>query len=112
MIPDLIRLSDQRIIALDGFRGLAILMVTLYRFGDVSLTESLIGRLPSKAILFGAGGVDLFFVMSGVLITGILVDAKQDKNYFFSLFLFLMLLPSWGVNAIIEGEPLGGTDKI
>ncbi|MBL8888590.1 MAG: acyltransferase [Planctomycetaceae bacterium] len=79
---------DQRISVLDGFRGLAILMVTVYRFADVSLTSEVIGRWPSQLFYFGASGVDLFFVLSGFLITGILLDAKCRTGSYFSRFYF------------------------
>src|SRR5262245_11738617 len=67
--------------ALDAIRGLAILVVTLYRFGGG-------GDGPARAIDhywlidMGQRGVDLFFVLSGFLITGILFDAKGKQHYF------------------------------
>jgi peptidoglycan/LPS O-acetylase OafA/YrhL len=68
--------------ALDAIRGLAIVLVTLYRFGGGS------GEGPAQAIEphglmeLGSRGVDLFFVLSGFLITGILFDAKGREHYF------------------------------
>jgi peptidoglycan/LPS O-acetylase OafA/YrhL len=56
--------------ALDGVRGLAILLVILYHCCG----------LP-----FGWVGVDLFFVLSGFLITRILL-AKQDQPDYFKNF--------------------------
>lgn len=119
---------EERIAALDGFRGLAVVMVTFYRFGEVSLTEAIIGRLPSKAILIGASGVDLFFVLSGFLITGILLNSKESPRYFSrfyarrtlrifplyfaSLLLFLFLLPALGIERLAEGEKIIGTDAV
>jgi len=67
--------------ALDAIRGLAIIVVTLYRFGGG-------GDGPARAIdhpwliELGQRGVDLFFVLSGFLITGILFDAKGKNHYF------------------------------
>jgi peptidoglycan/LPS O-acetylase OafA/YrhL len=67
--------------ALDAIRGLAIVVVTLYRFGGG-------GDGPERAIdhpwliELGQRGVDLFFVLSGFLITGILFDAKGKEHYF------------------------------
>jgi peptidoglycan/LPS O-acetylase OafA/YrhL len=62
---------------LDVLRGAAVLNVMLYHIVDV------VPRLHLKP-LFGLGyaGVDLFFVLSGFLITGILVDSKDADNYF------------------------------
>jgi peptidoglycan/LPS O-acetylase OafA/YrhL len=67
---------------LDGIRGLAILMVTLYRFSIGPEYTELPGSLLFKVLRRGDLGVDLFFVLSGFLITGILFDAKGREGYF------------------------------
>jgi peptidoglycan/LPS O-acetylase OafA/YrhL len=67
--------------ALDAIRGLAIVLVTLYRFGGGS--DGVARAVESPwLIALGARGVDLFFVLSGFLITGILFDAKGKEGYF------------------------------
>ena len=67
--------------ALDAIRGLAIVMVTLYRFGGGGDgAASAIGA--NWMVELGSRGVDLFFVLSGFLITGILFDAKGKEHYF------------------------------
>jgi len=68
--------------ALDGIRGLAILMVTLYRFNIGPVYDKLPGSLLFSALHRGDLGVDLFFVLSGFLITGILFDAKGNDHFF------------------------------
>lgn len=71
--------------ALDGLRGIAIILViishtTLYR-PDEGL-DSWIAAIP----LFGWIGVDLFFILSGYLITGILLDSRDSQNYYSTFF--------------------------
>jgi peptidoglycan/LPS O-acetylase OafA/YrhL len=61
----------QRIPQLDAVRGIAILVVMLHNSGTFP-------RLFAQ----GWMGVDLFFVLSGFLITGILLDTKQSGGYF------------------------------
>src|SRR5215471_6016982 len=65
-----------RLPQLDGLRGVAIILVILHN-------QSL--KYPSLHLehLFANGwmGVDLFFVLSGFLITGILVDTKHSEGY-------------------------------
>jgi peptidoglycan/LPS O-acetylase OafA/YrhL len=68
--------SAQRIAALDGMRGLAILMVMLHHFTPDR------GAGVFSVLHLGWVGVDLFFVLSGFLITGILYDAKSTSHYF------------------------------
>jgi len=68
---------------LDGVRGIAILLVTIYRFTkewDPS-SDWTVG-LSQTCCEIGQRGVDLFFVLSGFLITGILLHTKSSENYF------------------------------
>jgi peptidoglycan/LPS O-acetylase OafA/YrhL len=74
---------EQRVPALDGVRGLAILLVLIAHFRLVA-GATLADRLYNTAALGGYSGVDLFFVLSGFLITGILLDAKgNDRTHYF-----------------------------
>jgi peptidoglycan/LPS O-acetylase OafA/YrhL len=68
---------NRKIPQLDAVRGIAILVVVFHN--SVPKFPS----LPLQSLFsFGWMGVDLFFVLSGFLITGILVDAKQSEKYF------------------------------
>lgn len=78
--PEPVALPRGHIPALDGIRGLAILLVTIYRFAGTHDYATPRWLLP--VLEFGTHGVDLFFVLSGFLITGILFDAKGDDHYF------------------------------
>jgi peptidoglycan/LPS O-acetylase OafA/YrhL len=79
---------QRRFRELDGIRALAIIAVLINHFFANGLTlpasEGLKG--PSKALFaladHGWLGVDLFFVLSGFLITGILLDSRGNKTYF------------------------------
>jgi peptidoglycan/LPS O-acetylase OafA/YrhL len=66
----------QKIPQLDGVRGIAILLVLIHN------TASFPSLHLSAISSYGWMGVDLFFVLSGFLITGILLDAKQSDAYF------------------------------
>jgi len=68
-----------RIPALDGVRGFATLMVlsSHFMFADVYGTNTWWPVLD-----IGWLGVDLFFVLSGFLITGILLNTKGRPKYF------------------------------
>jgi peptidoglycan/LPS O-acetylase OafA/YrhL len=87
--------------ALDGLRGVAILLVVLFHnFGFIPFFS------------YGWLGVDLFFVLSGFLITNILLDTLNSPNYlrdfyarrvlrifplyYLCLLLFLILFPLCG----------------
>ena len=75
---------SRRIPQLDGLRGVAIAMVVAFHYAGFA---SLVGVPNWVNVLlaptsFGWCGVDLFFVLSGFLIGGILLDARGSSNYF------------------------------
>lgn len=66
--------------ALDGLGGVAVLAVMLFHFtGGYKGSSKLLHAWSALAGL-GWMGVDLFFVLSGFLITGILYDGAQEQN--------------------------------
>ncbi|MFL5310815.1 MAG: acyltransferase family protein [Myxococcales bacterium] len=67
---------------LDGVRGLAILLVMAVHFVGNATPVNWGERLAAKVGGWGVLGVDLFFVLSGFLITGLLLDAKGGPHYF------------------------------
>jgi len=93
---------------LDGVRALAILAVIAYHVGSSELSTV----LPTVSQWIGLGwcGVDLFFVLSGFLITGILLDTKGTPHawrnfyarrvlrifplYYLTLVVYFHLLPA------------------
>ena len=67
---------------LDGFRGIAILLVFLSHFVAIYLVGATGFDAGVYAVArFGWTGVDVFFVLSGFLITGILLDTKDAPHY-------------------------------
>ncbi len=76
------KLSSRHILGLDGLRGLAVLIVILHHLSDYFPHATPIQRLLVNAMYPGWCGVDLFFVLSGFLITGILLDTRGSANYF------------------------------
>jgi len=76
--PAAIRRTGPRVSELDGLRGIAILLVLFFHFTPSS------GPLFFFAHVFQTGwiGVDLFFVLSGYLITGILLDSVGRPHYY------------------------------
>jgi peptidoglycan/LPS O-acetylase OafA/YrhL len=69
--------------ALDGLRGLAILSVMLYHFCHVPVvSHNVVDAIFYKIGIMGWVGVDLFFVISGFLITTILLRTRGLRRYF------------------------------
>src|SRR6516164_2732013 len=107
---------------LDSLRGIAILLVLFFHgFNLEGALTSLHGPARYFAVLTFGGwtGVYLFFVLSGFLITGILLDSKNRPDYyrrfyirralrilpaFYLLLLLLWLLPKTG---LFEGRHVG-----
>jgi peptidoglycan/LPS O-acetylase OafA/YrhL len=73
--------------ALDGIRGVAILLVLICHFipgGEA--TKHGVGQILARIAILGWTGVDLFFVLSGFLITGILLRSKPLPRYFVNFY--------------------------
>lgn len=78
-------LLRSRMHELDTIRGIAVLLVLFFHgFGFRYGVQGLSGlpKLFVAATLPGWMGVNLFFVLSGFLITGILLDSKFNRDYF------------------------------
>jgi peptidoglycan/LPS O-acetylase OafA/YrhL len=79
----------QRLIELDGLRGFALLLILAFH------AVSQEGEYPAGTFLFylqrsfamGWTALDLFFVLSGFLIGGILMDARESPSYFKTFYL-------------------------
>lgn len=71
--------------SLDGIRGIAIgLVIVHHAFQQIKVqpTDSAFATVISWFATSGWIGVDLFFALSGYLITGILLDSRSQPGYF------------------------------
>ena len=102
-------LAQGRAPRLDGLRALAILSVFLYHLGRYDQPHGAAAEALLTFVASGWAGVDLFFVLSGFLITGILLRQREAPGrfrtfyarrflrifplYYAVLLLFLVVLP-------------------
>lgn len=109
--------SGKHITSLDGLRGVAVLMVMASHYaGSMSvLGLTAVDRLPFR---FGWAGVDVFFALSGFLITGILLDAKGQPLFFRNFYArrvlricplyYMAILVVFGLRACLGADPVWG----
>ena len=94
-----------RIPELDGIRAIAIWMVLLLHILVFSSRPSLLFLPRAVREIIGHGwlGVDLFFLLSGFLITGILLDTKEQPSYFKNFYIrrFLRIMPLYFAVVIV-----------
>jgi peptidoglycan/LPS O-acetylase OafA/YrhL len=89
--------------ALDGLRGVAILLVIVFHsFQGIPWSTQLNEQL-AKIPMAGWCGVDVFFVLSGFLITGILLDSRLSPRYFRNFYArrFLRICPIYYLMLIV-----------
>jgi peptidoglycan/LPS O-acetylase OafA/YrhL len=105
--------ADTRIPALDGLRAIASLTVVFYHFfphiaRDWTSRFWALQSLPRH----GDEGVNLFFVLSGFLISGILVSARDSPHYFSTFYvrrawrilpLYYLVLAGYVIALLIAG---------
>lgn len=75
-------LSGVRYPPLDGLRGLAIIMVLGLHFSRGIIPSTPVDQVYRSVLGTGWLGVDLFFALSGFLITGILLDSRSTPHYY------------------------------
>lgn len=78
-----------RVVELDGIRGIAILLVLVWHYFATQVQApygTLLYYLRYMSALTWSG-VDLFFVLSGYLIGGILIDHRNSSTYFSTFFI-------------------------
>ncbi|MBM3853598.1 MAG: acyltransferase, partial [Verrucomicrobia bacterium] len=90
---------------LDGLRGVAIALVLWHHLGASALpfgADSWLGWVRAASSLAGAG-VDLFFVLSGYFIGGILIDHRESPRLarVFYLRRALRILPLYAVTLAV-----------
>jgi len=88
MSPAMLSRKPEQILSLDGMRGIAILSVMAFHFSCVF--ENGASRLDHRVVSLashGSRGVDLFFVLSGFLITRILIRSRDSGNYLQSFYM-------------------------
>ncbi|SMF13437.1 Peptidoglycan/LPS O-acetylase OafA/YrhL, contains acyltransferase and SGNH-hydrolase domains [Alteromonadaceae bacterium Bs31] len=103
--------SSTHLPALDGIRGMAILLVMIHHIFEVFDKSNPVEKFIVHFSDIGWSGVDLFFCLSGFLITGILLDSKGEKKslkrfyyrrslrifplYYISLLVIFVIYPSF-----------------
>lgn len=78
-----LQMERTRIPELDGVRGIAVALVLIWHYIPCQLPQDagLVSSVLRRTLYLAGSGVDLFFVLSGFLIFGILLDKRQSPNF-------------------------------
>ena len=79
-------MRSARLPSLDALRGLAIMLVLGHNLQTLQEPVGLLNRALEWSMDRGWVGVQLFFALSGFLITGILLDTNKQPHYFSDFF--------------------------
>jgi peptidoglycan/LPS O-acetylase OafA/YrhL len=96
-------MQPRHIPSLDGIRGVAILLVLVHHLSmSVQTHRGVLGGLW-RACEYGWVGVTLFFVLSGFLITRILIASRGSEGYFRSFYIrrALRIFPLYYLTLIV-----------
>jgi peptidoglycan/LPS O-acetylase OafA/YrhL len=87
--------ASQRCVELDGLRGMAAIFAVLWHYTDRARRLSPAVSLFRHAVAISPAGMDMFFVLSGFLIGGILLKTKNSPNYYKTFYIrrFHRILP-------------------
>jgi len=107
--------------ALDGIRGLAVLLVFIYHFGGGAQSSNPLMHGIGLSIQAGWSGVTLFFILSGFLISGILWDSRATPGWWHNFYMrrTLRIFPLYYgtlvvvfITAVIAGKGLFSLSRI
>jgi len=103
-------MTEVRLTQLDGIRGLAILLV-IFCHATMAINDATGSGFFETVISLGGSGVTLFFVLSGFLISGLLLEERKGARrlgwfykrrllrivpaYYFCLVVYSFLLPAF-----------------
>lgn len=119
-------LRSDRIPALDGFRGIAVLLVLVTHCiveflacTPASPKPLVMAHIYSEWLLrYSWGGVDMFFVLSGFLVGGIILDRRRQPGFLPEFFvrraarilpLYLAVVAGWALAWATQSAPPGTT---
>jgi peptidoglycan/LPS O-acetylase OafA/YrhL len=80
LVPPAASASSGRLAVLDAFRGVAILLVLFHHSLIPALWSGAAAPVAGVAHRFGWTGVDLFFVLSGFLVGGLLLGELHERG--------------------------------
>jgi peptidoglycan/LPS O-acetylase OafA/YrhL len=100
---------NKRIKTIDGLRGLAVLFVVAFHLinnqisSNPNFHHNIVTKILTETTYFGWCGVDLFFVMSGFLISSILLSNRDSANFFKTFYIrrFSRIIPIYYLLLVI-----------